>query len=111
MVASDLREWVALFLMDLTPDGQGGYREVPPAGLAPDRPANVRQIAAQEVFASDQTADRVRYEITIRYEPAINTQYRVLWRDQYLDVTAISNAGIEDTWLKLTCERKESGTQ
>ena len=24
MVASDLREWVALFLMDLVSDGQGG---------------------------------------------------------------------------------------
>lgn len=111
MTASDLTEWIALFMMELTPDGQGGYRELPPADIAYDRPANVRQMSGNEVQASDQTASRIRYEISIRYEPGVSTYHRVLWRDQYLDITGIDNVLQAGAWLRLQCERKEAGRQ
>jgi head-tail adaptor len=111
MNASDLREWIALFQMELTADGQGGAREAVPANLAPDLPANVRTPSPRLVMAGDQLADRAEYIVTIRYQPGITTAYRVLWRDQLLDITGVKNLDGRDTWLELTCERKEAGTQ
>jgi head-tail adaptor len=112
MTASDLRDWIALFMMELTPDGAGGSYESVPQNLVPDIPANVRQLAASETAAGDQTmADRARYEITIRYEPGITGAYRVMWRDLLLDIDKIENVDMRDTWLKLGCVRKEAGEQ
>jgi head-tail adaptor len=111
MEASDLREWIALFQMELVPDGQGGDRETIPAGLVADLPAAVKTPTGAEIWASDQLANRVRHEITIRYQPGFSTVYRVMWRDQYLDVVEVENVEARDTWLKLVCERKEAGAQ
>lgn len=111
MTASDLREWIGIFQMDLVPDGQGGGREAPPAGLIADRPANVRTASPRLVMAGDQRADRVQHIMTIRYEPGITTAYRVMWRDQLLDVTGVKNLDERDQWLELTCERLEAGAQ
>src|SRR5262245_47738729 len=111
MTASDLREWIAIFLMDVAPDGQGGTRETIPAGLEADRPANVRTATPRMVFSSDQLADRVQYIMTIRFEPGLTSNYRVMWRDRYYDVAGVKNVDNEDTWLELTCERFEAGTQ
>jgi head-tail adaptor len=111
MTAADLREWIAIFMMDLTPDGAGGSMEIPPANLAPDRPANVRTPSPRLVLGGDQLADLVQEIITIRYEPAITTSYRVLWRDQFYDITGVKNVDNADTWLELTCERTEAGAQ
>jgi head-tail adaptor len=111
LTASDLSEWVALFQMELTPDGQGGFLELTPANIAYDRPANVRRLTGQEISQSDQIAGRVRYDVTIRYEPCISIVYRVFWRDQFLDVTDVEDVGYGGAWLKLKCERKELGTQ
>ena len=111
MTASDLSEWIALFQMELTPDGQGGFSEIAPANISYDRPANVRRVTGQELVFADQTAGRVRYDISIRYEPGITIAWRVLWRDQYLDVTDVENVDNGDAWLKLKCEKKETGRQ
>jgi head-tail adaptor len=112
MNGSDLREWIALFQMELTPDGQGGYREAIPAGLVADIPANVRTPSGRPVMAGDQLGDRARHEITIRYQPGITSVYRVMWRDQLLDIVGEpENIEARDTWLKLICERKEAGGQ
>jgi head-tail adaptor len=112
MEASELREWIALFQMELTPDGQGGYRETVPAGLVADLPAKVATPRGPMIGASDQLGARVRHEITIRYQPGITAVYRVMWRDQLLDITdEPENVDARDTWLKLTCERKEAGAQ
>jgi head-tail adaptor len=111
MTASDLREWVALFLMDSFPDGAGGERTSIPAGLAPNLPANIRTPSPREIMAGDQLSDRVAVFVTIRYQPGITSNYRVLWRDQYYDVTAVKNVDNADTWIELACERKEAGSQ
>ncbi len=111
MDASELREWIAVFQMELTPDGQGGFHETVPAGLVADIPAKVETPSGAEIWAADQLGDRVRREITIRYQPGITTVYRVMWRNEYLDVTDVDNVGARDTWLTLTCERKEAGAQ
>lgn len=111
MQASELREWIALFLMELVPDGQGGARESVPAGLTPDLPAKVITPSGAKIWAGDQLADRVTADITIRYQPGISTVYRVLWRDQYLNVIQVQNMDSRDTWLKLVCERTEAGAQ
>lgn len=111
MNASELREWIALFQMELVPDGAGGDRETVPAGLVADIPAKVAAPGGSQAFAGDQLGDRVRREITIRYQPGISTVYRVMWRNEYLDVTAVKNIDARDTWLQLTCERKEAGAQ
>lgn len=111
MTASDLREWVAIFQMELTPDGSGGAMEVPPAGLAPDRPANVRTPNPRIVFSGDQLGDRVQVVVTVRYEAGITTDYRVLWRDAFHDVVGVRNVDNRDAWLELTCERFEAGKQ
>lgn len=111
MTAADLREWIAIFMMELTPDGQGGSMEVPPADLAADRPANVRTPNPREVFSGDQLADRVLAIMTIRYEPGVTSAFRVMWRDQLYDITGVKNLDNTDTWLELTCERFERGTQ
>ena len=112
MTASDLREWVALFMMDLAPDGAGGAYEREPEDIVPDIPAKVEQVAASETAAGDQThADRARYKVTIRYEPGVTTAYRVMWRDLYLDIAAVRNIGMTNSWLELECQRKESGLQ
>jgi SPP1 family predicted phage head-tail adaptor len=111
VTASDLSEWIALFQMELTPDGGGGYSELPPAAITPDRPAHVRKVSGQEMAGADQLAGRSRYDVTIRYEPGITIAWRVLWRDQLLDVTDVDNPGNGNAWLKLKCERRELGTQ
>jgi len=111
MTAADLREWIAIFLMDLVPDGAGGAREAVPAGLVADRPAAVKTPTPRMVFAGDQRADRVQYVMTIRFEPGVTTSYRVMWRDQLLDVVGVKNLDERDTWLELTCERYEAGKQ
>jgi SPP1 family predicted phage head-tail adaptor len=111
MTASDLSEWIALFQMELTPDGQGGFRELPPAVITYDRPASVRKVTGQEVTFADQVAGRSRYDVTIRYEPGITVAWRVFWRDQYLDVTDVDNVNNGNAWLRLKCERKEQGLQ
>lgn len=111
MNASDLTEWIALFQMELTPDGAGGFAEAVPAGLTPDRPANVRPVSAVTIAGSDQLAARNRYDVTIRYEPGITIAWRVLWRDQLLDISGVDNVHNADTWLLLHCERREKGTQ
>ena len=109
--ASELREWIALFQMELTPDGQGGSRETVPAMIA-DVPAKVATPHGFERPASDQLGSRVRYEITIRYQPGVTSVYRVMWRDQLLDIVGEpENVDARDTWLKLICERKEAGAQ
>lgn len=111
MNASDLREWIAIFMMDLAPDGQGGARETVPADLTADRPANVRTPTPRVVFAGDQRGDRVQEIVTIRFEPGITTNYRVMLREQLFDVAGVKNLDNTDTWLELTCERFEAGTQ
>lgn len=111
MTAADLREWVALFMPDLQPDGQGGYREAVPAGLEPDRPASVERPAGGQASAGDQLGDRIRHVVTIRYEPGLSTAYRVLWRDMYFDVVGLENVDQRNTWLALTIERREAGAQ
>lgn len=112
MNGSELREWIALFQMELTPDGQGGSRETVPAGLVADIPAKVTTPRGADRTAGDQIAARVRHEITIRYQVGISSVYRVMWRDQFLDIVGEpENIDARDTWLKLTCERKEAGLQ
>ena len=111
MTASDLREWIAIFQMNLTPDGAGGSRETIPPGLVADRPAAVRTPTPRVVFAGDQKGDRVQELVTIRWEPGITTAYRVMWRDQFYDIAGVSNVDNLDTWLQLTCERYELGQQ
>jgi head-tail adaptor len=111
MNASDLREWIALFQMELTPDGQGGSREIVPFELTANLPANVRTPTPRTIAAGDQLSDRVQHVITIRYQPGVTTAYRVMWRDQLLDIAGVKNLDGRDTWLELLCERKEAGTQ
>jgi head-tail adaptor len=112
MNASELREWIALFQMELVPDGQGGAREQVPAGLVADVPAKVATPRGSERWAGDQLGARVRYEVTIRYQPGVTSVYRVMWRDQLLDMTGEpENVDARDEWLKLICERKEAGAQ
>ena len=112
MEASDLREWIALFQMELVPDGQGGSREQVPAGLVADLPAAVDTPRGPQIWSADQLGGRTRIEITIRYQPAITPVYRVMWRDRFLEIVAEpENVDARDTWLKLICERKETGTQ
>ena len=111
MTASDLSEWIALFQMELTPDGAGGARETVPADLTPDRPANVRPLSAVTIATADQLAGRARYDVTIRYEPGITIAWRVQWRETLLDITGVDNVKNADAWLLLHCERRESGLQ
>jgi SPP1 family predicted phage head-tail adaptor len=111
MDASQLREWIAIFQMELTPDGQGGFRESIPAGLVADVPAKVETPSGAKVWAADQLGDRVTRDITIRYQPGISTVYRIMWRNEYLDVRDVKNVDARDTWLRLACERKEAGVQ
>jgi SPP1 family predicted phage head-tail adaptor len=109
MTARELREWVAVFLPELTSDGQGGARETIPAGLVYDRPAGVREMTGSEGPANDQTSQRVTYEITIRYDVAITTAHRVWWRGMYLDIGDVRNVDMRDTWLTLNCTQREAG--
>ena len=112
MMASDLTEWVALFQPSLSPDGAGGMIETDPSGLSADYPANVRQVSAASVPAGDQSlADRVRYIVTVRYEPGITTAWRVEWREMLLDISAVRVPDTAFEFLELTCERRESGLQ
>ena len=112
MDASELREWIALFQMELTPDGQGGFHESIPAGLVADTPAKVETPSGPKIWAADQLGDRVRHQITIRYQPGITSVYRVMWRDRLLDIVGEpENVDARDTWLTLACERKEAGAQ
>jgi SPP1 family predicted phage head-tail adaptor len=111
MTGTELREWVCLFLPDVTADGAGGGYETIPAGLVYDRPAAVREISGDEVFAGDQTAQRVRFEITIRFDTGITTKHRVWWRGMYLDIDKCENVDMRDTFLKLRCMQMEAGTQ
>jgi len=37
--------------------------------------------------------------------------YRIMWRNEYLDVRDVKNVDARDTWLRLACERKEAGVQ
>lgn len=110
MTASDLTEWVALFQPSLVADGAGGMIETQPSGLSADYPANVRQVSASSVPAGDQSlADRVRYIVTVRYEPGITTAWRVEWNNLLLDISAVR--AVDYQYLELTCERKEAGAQ
>jgi head-tail adaptor len=111
VTASDLREWIAIFQMELVPDGQGGGRETIPAGLVADIPAAVKTPTPRVIFAEDQRGDRIQFVMTIRFAPGITTAYRVMWRDQLLDITGVKNMDERDTWLELVCERKEAGAQ
>jgi head-tail adaptor len=111
MTASDLREWIAIFQMDLVPDGQGGAREAIPPGLVADLPAAVKTPTPRVIFESDQLDDRIRYIMTIRFEPGITTSYRVMWQDRYYDIVGVKNMDERNTWLELICERNEAGKQ
>ena len=112
MTASDLTEWVALFQPSLASDGAGGMIETQPGGLSADYPANVRQVSQTSVPAGDQSlADRVRYIVTVRYEPGINTSWRVEWRNMLLDIVGVKTPDTAFEYLELTCERKEAGAQ
>ena len=111
MDASELREWIKVFMMELQPDGQGGFRESPPSDLTYDRPAKVETQGPGQIVAGDQLADRVRQKITIRWEPGLTTSYRVYWREQFLDIQSVTNVNMADTWNELICERKEAGAQ
>ena len=111
MTGAAMREWIAVFLPELVPDGAGGSRESVPANLEYDRPAAVRELSAAEVSAGDQKAQRVRYEITIHYDVAIGAAHRVYWRDRYLDIEAVMNPDMRDTWLTLDCIQREAGGQ
>jgi head-tail adaptor len=109
--ASELREWIALFLPVLVPDGQGGSYETVPPGLVADLPASVLEPSGTQVWSSDQLGDRVRYEVTIRYQVGITTAYQVMWRNRYLNIVFVRNVDSRDVWLVLTCERRELGQQ
>lgn len=111
MTANDLREWVALFLPDLIADGQGGFRESVPADLMDDVPASVREASTRAVFASEQTAQRVRYVITVRWMDGISGAYRVRWNGRYLNVETIKNPEQRNEWLELECAQTEAGQQ
>lgn len=112
MTASDLTEWIALFQPSLSSDGAGGMIETEPTGLSADYPAHVRQVSGSAIGAGDQSlADRVRYVITTRYEPGINTAWRVAWREMLLDITGVRVPDTAFEYLELMCERKEAGAQ
>jgi head-tail adaptor len=111
MDASELRDWIALFLMNAADDGQGGLVETIPPGLVYDRPARVETLQPGQITAADQLADRVRYRITIRYDVGITTTYRVYWNDGYLSIVSATNPDQLGQWLELICERKEAGAQ
>jgi len=112
MVASDLREWIALVAPDLVPDGQGGMREqlpmIPPIA---DTPANVELNSGDEVFDSDQKQSLYRYTITIRYQDGITSALRIYWRGQWLEILAVINVGARDAWLEIKAERNNAGLQ
>jgi SPP1 family predicted phage head-tail adaptor len=111
MNVSNLTEWVGVFLPDIAPDGQGGYVETIPSNLTEDRPANVRQLSGRQGRDNDQTADRVEFFVTIRYDSNITTDHRVSWRSRFLDITLVDDTDLEKLWLKLTCVRREKGAQ
>ncbi len=111
MTASALRDWVAIFMMDYAPDGAGGAIETVPPGLVADTPANVARVSPRQVVASDQIADRIVYTVTIRFQDWVTVNYRVMFNDQYLDITGIKDVDQLGIWLELTCERFEAGAQ
>ena len=111
MTGAELREWINVFLPEVVSDGQGGYTETIPTGLVYDRPAAVREVSGGEVTASDQLAQRVRYEVTIRRDQGITPSHRIWWRDMYLDITNVEILDMRDTWLKLDCVQREAGAQ
>lgn len=111
MKASDLTEWIGLFLPDLQPDGQGGFVETIPASVEQDFPAHVEVSSAGEEFQQQGEKDSVVYTITIRFEPGITTAWRVSWLELYLDVTEATNVDMRSVWLELRCRRKGGGTQ
>jgi head-tail adaptor len=109
MNASELREWVALFLPDLVADGQGGGYEAIPSGLVYDRAAAVRTVTGRASAINDQMADRIEYKVRIRFDQAVTTSQRVYWRDMYLDIVNVENVDNADAWLILTCVQREAG--
>jgi head-tail adaptor len=111
VTANDLREWVALFLPELTSDGQGGYRETVPVGLIDDIPAAVRDASTRTVFASEQTAQRLRYAITIRWMDGITGAYRIRWAGRYLNIETVKDVEQRNAWLELECTQTETGQQ
>jgi len=111
MMASALRDWIAIFMMDLTPDGAGGFIETVPPGLVADTPANVARVSPRQTTAADQLADRITYTVTIRFQDWVTDSYRVMFNDQYWDITGVKNVEQRDMWLELTCERFEAGKQ
>jgi len=109
--ASDLREWIAVFLPVLVSDGAGGDYETVPPNLVADLPASVFEPSGGQIWASDQLGARVRYLVTIRWQPGITIAHRVMWEGRYFDITWVRNVDARNTWLQLTCERREAGTQ
>ena len=112
MVASDLREWIALVIPDLVPDGQGGMREQYP--ITPpitDTPANVVQDSGDEVFSADQKQNLYRYTVTIRFQDGVSSAQRIYWRGQWLDILSVENVDERDAWLKFAAERNNAGQQ
>ena len=119
MDASRLTEWVGVFQMTLQPDGQGGYIESIPTGLQAPIPAEVIAESAADVFQADHISSRVRFRVTMRYDPNVTTADRIYWPaggltigQQVLDIIAEPiNVDGEYKWLRMRCERKEQGKQ
>lgn len=65
MTASELKEWVAIFLPDLADDGAGGSHETVPPGLVADTPAKVAIRTANPVLQGDQLGDRATHTVTV----------------------------------------------
>lgn len=112
MIASDLRDWIALVVPDLVPDGQGGMREMLPATPPEtDTPANVVQDSGDELFQADQKQNLYRYTVTIRYQDGVNSALRIYWSGQWLDILSIENTEQRGAWLVISAERHAGGLQ
>lgn len=111
LTASTLREMVAVFLMDAVADGQGGTTESIPSGLVPDRAAAVEPATGRAAYVANQLADRLQYYVYLRWDVGITTLHRLLWRAAYWDIVEVQNLDMVDTWLRLTIQRREEGTQ
>lgn len=112
MIASDLRDWVALVVPDLVPDGQGGMREqLPATPPVADTAANVVLDSGDELFQADQKQNLYRYTITIRHQDGVGSAMRIYWNDQWLDILSLQNMEQRGAWLEIKAERHAGGQQ
>ena len=86
-------------------DGQNSYGEVRDVwDVMAIVWADVEPLRGRALFQASQTYSEVSYKITIRYQPGILPNMRILYKDKTFHIISVINIKEQNRYLEIMCK-------